>query len=191
MRISSIIPAVLLGAASLGVLAGMAVPAGAAVTAPAAVSAHAAPSFDRAGIPFGIEVLNPGGAIRGCYQTDGSYILIEHCNFGDGRQQFEAYLSGWYGGSTYTGIVTQGRNYLEVAQPGANGAGAVRMSTAASANRELLFRSSSSGVSVIARAYGGYPVTSSGRYGTGLYSVRATGYGYYTVSLNTFNGVRF
>jgi hypothetical protein len=190
MHISRIIPAVLLGVTSLGVLAGMAVPAGAAVTAPAAVSAHAAPSFDRAGIPFGIEVLNPGGTIRGCYQTDGSYIDIDHCNFGDGRQQFEAYLNGWYGGSTYTGIVTQGRNYLDVAQPGANGAGAVRMSTY-SDNSELLFRSSSSGVSVIARAYGGYPVTSSGRYGTGLYSIRTTGYGYDTVSLNTFNGVRF
>lgn len=172
---------------SLGSVAGFAGPSHAATTAPAKVAVTAT----SAGIPFGIEVLSANGTIRGCYQSDGENIYVKHCNFGDGRQRFEAYLYGWYGNLDYTGVVSQGRNYLKVGVPGANGAGPVHLSPGYDANTELLFRSNPDGQSVIARASGLYPITNAGRIGSQLYSVRATGYGDYEVSLNTFNGVHF
>jgi hypothetical protein len=81
---------------------------------PASIAIFAAPAHASTVIPSGIEVLSANGQIVGCYQTVGSSIRVEHCNFGLASQRYTFVLSENLGGGTYQGEITQGGKYLDI-----------------------------------------------------------------------------
>jgi hypothetical protein len=78
----------------------------AAITGALAGPANAAATATT--IPSGIEVAG------GCYQTVGSYIHVEPCNFGIAAQRYEVVLITKVKTGEYMAEITQGSRYLDI-----------------------------------------------------------------------------